>query len=269
MITKKCQERRAFLEKDVLEYYLQNEDVTLRELEKIFKCSRYTIANILKEKGLLIRNRYHDVKLKYAFEEINSEEAAYWLGFIYADGSITYTPDKKCIRYVLEIGLKEEDSEHLEKFKAFIGTHCTIKYREKSKSCRLIVSSKELVTNLHKLGILKNKTYINNIENIWSKVPMQFKRDFIRGYFDGDGHISRNNILSFTSYFSESIIFLLENILQELIFRVYNKEKTEAKSVRLLKRESTFMMHYMYKNSNIFLDRKFKKYEIAVLNGNI
>ena len=65
-------------------------------------------------------------------KEIQTEEDAYWLGFIYADGSITYTPDKKCIRYVLEIGLKEEDSAHLEKFKAFIGTHCTIKYREKS-----------------------------------------------------------------------------------------------------------------------------------------
>ena len=269
MVTRKNQERKTFLENVVVEYYLNNKDVTLREIEKIFNCSRYIIAKILKDRNLTIRNRYHDINLKYNFSSIDSSESAYWLGFIYADGSITYTPNKEKNRYVLEIGLKEEDYNHLLKFKTFIGSHCSIKYREKTKSYRLTVSSKELTMNLHKLGILKNKTYNDNICNIWENVPISYKRDFIRGYFDGDGHITKDNKIIFTGYFTKSIIFLLNNILQDCKYRVYEKKKSCSTDVRLLKKESTFLLHYMYSNSTIFLDRKYEKYKIAVLNGNI
>lgn len=242
---------------------------TNKELSDILNKSVASIDCKKRRLGLTKNINEEDRGNLNLFKEINDENSAYWLGFIYADGSITYTPNKEKNRYVLEIGLKEEDYNHLLKFKTFIGSHCFIKYREKTKSYRLIVSSKELTMNLHKLGILKNKTYNDNICNIWENVPILYKRDFIRGYFDGDGHITKNNRISFTGYFTKSIIFLLNNILQDCTYRVYEKKETCAASVRLLKKESTFLLHYMYSNSIIFLDRKYEKYKIAVLNGNI
>ena len=48
--------------------------------------------------------------LRY-FDKINTEEKAYWLGFLYADGSISSKEDK------IELGLAEKDLHHIEKFK--------------------------------------------------------------------------------------------------------------------------------------------------------
>ena len=57
------------------------------------------------------------------FKVIDTEDKAYWLGFLYADGSITrfYKTDKKTGEKVirslsLELGLQSGDKHHLEKF---------------------------------------------------------------------------------------------------------------------------------------------------------
>ena len=91
MITNKVIERRNYIKQTVVKYYLENKNVTLRELEIMFNCNRRVISNILKGENIKIRNRYHDIELKYTFKEVISEESAYWLGFIYADGSISYS----------------------------------------------------------------------------------------------------------------------------------------------------------------------------------
>ncbi|MGM9535052.1 MAG: hypothetical protein ACI3VR_07355, partial [Intestinibacter sp.] len=59
---------------------------------------------------------------EHIFDVIDTEEKAYWLGFIFADGYIGSTPlepNKKSV-YNFELSLKLEDTSHLEKFKSFI-----------------------------------------------------------------------------------------------------------------------------------------------------
>ena len=51
----------------------------------------------------------------YNFEKIDTEEKAYWLGFLYADGSVGSKDDR------IELGLAEKDFHHIEKFRDFIG----------------------------------------------------------------------------------------------------------------------------------------------------
>lgn len=261
MITKKAKERGLYLNDIVVNDYLNNTDITLRELEKRHNCSRFTVANILKKRGIRIRNRYHDIELKYSFYKIDSEESAYWLGFIYADGSISYTPNDNKTRYVLEIGLAEKDKKHIKKFASFIGSNCKITYRESSKSYRIIVSSKEMTINLHNLGIIKNKTYIDNIEKLWLSVPKEFQKDFIRGYFDGDGHIAKNYVISFTSYYEKSVLYILDNcLLPTPSYKIYHKGDSNTVSIRLRQKESILFLHFMYDNCSIYLDRKYEKY---------
>lgn len=51
----------------------------------------------------------------YNFETIDNEEKAYWLGFLYADGSVGSNESK------IELGLAEKDLHQIEKFRYFIG----------------------------------------------------------------------------------------------------------------------------------------------------
>lgn len=125
----------------------------------------------------------------FIFHDIQSNNQAYWLGFLAADGSIK--PNKKC----LEIGLSTKDVEHLEKFKKFIGSDINILNRMNHCSNNdkwypasyIFIYSEQIVNDLAQYGIIPRKSYqnINFLENI----PDKYKIPFILGYFDGDGWI--------------------------------------------------------------------------------
>jgi hypothetical protein len=60
------------------------------------------------------------------FEKIDTEEKAYWLGFITADGSINLGYGKQKF-YQLHINLKGGDYSHLEKFQKAIERNAILK----------------------------------------------------------------------------------------------------------------------------------------------
>ena len=80
------------------------------------------------------------------FSEIDIEEKAYWLGFIYADGYVTGSK--------LGIAIANLDRMHLEKFKKCIGADYKIKsYVSNSvygscKYCRILINSEKLVKDI-------------------------------------------------------------------------------------------------------------------------
>ena len=59
------------------------------------------------------RKKQYTCNVNY-FEKIDTEQKAYWYGFILGDGYITHTHRKDF--KVLGISLKEDDWKHLEKF---------------------------------------------------------------------------------------------------------------------------------------------------------
>lgn len=260
-ITKKCRERQEFIKNVIVEDYLHS-NLTLRELEKKYHCERRSITKILKQLNIRIRNRYHDVELKNYFDSIDSEEAAYWFGFLFADGTITYNGKADCIRYAVELGLCEKDLQHIMKFCSFLGvSENRIHRRESSKSYRVMVYSKRLCTNLYNMGLVNNKTYNADINVILQNVPDNFLKDFLRGYFDGDGHFGNGISIGFTSLYKETVIKILEkfNIFESNV-RVVQKQNTKAVSVLLKKKDSARLLFTMYNGSKIYLDRKYEKY---------
>ena len=69
---------------------------------------RHKLSKIMKDAGIeIIRYRRKYALNETFFEVINSEEKAYWLGFIAADGCV--------YRRTLSINLNIKDKEHLEK----------------------------------------------------------------------------------------------------------------------------------------------------------
>ena len=93
------------------------------------------------------------------FETIDTEEKAYWLGFLYADGSVGSTDNR------IELGLAEKDLRHIEKFRDFIGIKNKISYRASTKSYRYAFKSISCKADLIKQGCIPKKSLILKFSN--------------------------------------------------------------------------------------------------------
>lgn len=122
---------------------------------------------------------------EYFFHELN-EKSAYWLGFLYADGYVRMKDGKSG---ELKLKLKDTDKSHIENFLKDLECEKPIKcgIDGKSKFCSVTVYSNILVNKLFELGCLNNKTFKITFPNIEDNLM----KHFIRGYFDGDGCISK------------------------------------------------------------------------------
>jgi len=229
------------------------------------KKTRHNFCNMkccYKQKDIDIYNRDF-------FEEINSEERAYWLGFILADGSINSISNR------IHITLARKDREHLIKFcNIFKKTleefeHIGVSHNGKIKTkvfytSRCVVCSRKLWNDLNNKGIEPNKTLKDNIE-IFNHIPLNLLNHFIRGYFDGDGCIckrSKNDkydIYSFHIVGTKQILNLVSDILYQnckinkmkvipdkSIYRIYCGGNLQLIAIR----------NWLYKNAHIYLERK-------------
>ncbi|WP_323705869.1 LAGLIDADG family homing endonuclease [Mammaliicoccus sciuri] len=151
------------------------------------------------------------IKYKYNrrfFEVINSTDKGYWLGFIYADGYVIETYRNAEI----SIQLSSIDKSHLEKLNHsikgdvpvtdFIAKEVTIKKTGQVIPPRPIsqirLYSLEMANDLKKLNLVQNKTYKNISPDLcYSK---EINLAIIRGFFDGDGSLSKDGQCHFTAY---------------------------------------------------------------------
>lgn len=199
------------------------------------------------------------------FDVIDTEEKAYWLGFLYADGSQNGNQFQMC--------LKIDDKDHLEKFRIAIGAEHTVKEiikknHKKGIGALFQVSSKYFCQSLQECGCVKNKTLIVKFPNINANLH----RHFIRGIFDGDGTIGIMNkkygykkwtIYSASHEFCNSIhnILTQNGIKNKLYKRIYKDGRAPGYNVEVhCKNEFTKLYHYLYNSATIFLERKEKKF---------
>ena len=164
--------------------------VTGGEIAKKYSIGREKVMEILKKNNAPYHsNHKYDFNRRF-FKNINSEKKAYWLGFLYADGSVYKSKDN--ISNHLIIKLSSKDINHLEKFKKDFNLPHPIKIRKENgfgggfESATIRITSKELVNDLIRHGCVPNKTFILQFPKIKEKLYSHF----IRGYFDGDGSIS-------------------------------------------------------------------------------
>ena len=93
---------------------LYKEGKSLSQIGKELHLDRNRLAKFLKERGVHVERMPHKKHInENVFETIDSEEKAYWLGFLYADGSVTNRSD-------IDISLQLSDERHVEKFYNFI-----------------------------------------------------------------------------------------------------------------------------------------------------
>jgi DNA-binding transcriptional regulator WhiA len=120
------------------------------------------------------------------FESIDSEDKAYFLGLILADGSVTNNEEK--YRYQLTLKLHNRDRDILENFIKCIDGEMDIWKNNKREMSEIFLSGKKLISDLEVLGVTPNKTFSVKYPIIDEKL----EKHFLRGYFDGDGCIRVN-----------------------------------------------------------------------------
>lgn len=200
------------------------------------------------------------------FKNIDTEEKAYWLGFISADGCI-YKMSKNAFRF--QINLKLEDKYILESFLNSIDSDYNIDVKKISNSdvCQLKIENKNFTDNLIKHGITERKSLNVKMPIIDEKLY----RHFIRGYFDGDGCISFSKRKNKNSYRYKVCIVggydMFNSIIEKtgINFSIYKINHSKALSLETTKKENIINFYnYIYNDCSIFLKRKKDKYDIVM-----
>lgn len=145
---------------------------------------RYKIRT--KEESKRYRRKLEGFNEDY-FSKIDTEDKAYWLGFIQADGCIV-TNYKKHL-YQLSIGLCGRDIMHLKSFIKCIGSISKITHCDKGNGLSVNtvhIGSKRMVSDLLILGIYPRKARTTKP----IKLNTELQIHYWRGVFDGDGCIS-------------------------------------------------------------------------------
>lgn len=249
---------------------------TKEEMESLYKETKscYIIANGLGvspqtiyrvmdiyeiKRSQNIGNKKHSFD-EYYFESIDSEQKAYWLGFIMADGCVYRGKGNS---YRLQINLKYDDLSHLNKFQQSIGSDYNIQIKEvnRHKVAQLKVNSTIMCKHLIKHGVVERKSLVCEMPSLNEDLIPHF----IRGYFDGDGSIQFSVNQKVSKMFSicggEPMLNSINNWLN-LSFRKHtNKELYEIYTCNPQKMIDVHDL--LYRQATIFLSRKKRSYDIV------
>ena len=230
------------------------------------------IGEILGRKEQAIRSKLHYLGLKKEihhcnynyFSIIDTEEKAYWLGFIYADGNVNKAKN------TLTINLQARDKGHLVKLNKCLEGNYSVKVTKDIRgdktywNARLSVYSTKLIKDLINNGVVPNKTSVMTFPTI----PNDLLHHFIRGYFDGDGTVCERKHKKGQSDLSCSFVCgsqaFLESIRHILFsnninsYIVHDKGNKVYLSLAGLQNPDNFLK-YIYRDATICLDRKFEK----------
>ena len=229
---------------------LYNSGLGMSTIAKQLNISSTKVWNILKYNNIEIRRKHSKINETY-FDNPNTEKSAYWAGFIAADGYI-YKPNN----YVrLEINIK--DKQHLELLGNDIGKNVT-EYN-KHNSCKLTISSKHIINTLEQYNITQNKS-------LTLQFPTNINTDnihhFIRGYFDGDGSFYKIYDIVGNQQFLQSLV---NSLPFKCEYSLYKPKDENSYVLRIRTKSLKQFFEFMYKDSTIYLDRKYQK-QLAFYN---
>ena len=259
----------------VKDYYME---MKTSDISKILNRTNSAIELKASRLGL---KKYPYICDYHYFDDIDTEEKAYWLGFLTADGWVN--KNDKNNAGVTGIELQYGDINHLKKFNKSIGGNYQIVDRwrtcslspykdKKNHTCIIRIFSLIMYNSLVNKGFTNNKSFDYHIPNL----KQDLIRHYIRGYFDGDGCFTFTNktfhinFITASKMLNDDIshILNLENI--NYIENSYiNDFNTTMYKIDIYRNNDRLkFLDWIYKDSNIYLDRKYKKY-LKVKNSQI
>ncbi len=187
-----------------IQHKMRNTRQLFIDIAKSYNISATTLLKILRANNIPTPGKGLRAKLvnESYFENIDTPNKAYFLGFLAADG---YINDKGCGQKYLGISIQERDRHILESFKKDIKFEGKVNFRAKRNinwqaTCSVTIVSDKLCNDLDKLGVTPRKSFTYTFPN-FKQVPEHLILHFIRGLFDGDGCITVNKITNNHRFF--------------------------------------------------------------------
>ena len=254
----------------MLELY-NNPDVSTKSICEMFGISKWTLYNVLTGLGVQGfggKRKKYELNENY-FDEIDSPKKAYILGFLYADGYNSVS------KRTITMSLEERDKDILEAIRTEIGSTRELEYLDYSNKhdfgytysnqYRLLLFSAHMSRTLESYGMVQNKSLVLSFPNIREDLL----RDFIRGYYDGDGSVYQGKRLTqftltitSTNDFCEALKEFVENKLN-INCHIYDASNHNGitKVFNISGRiQITKFLDWLYQDAEMFLTRKYNRY---------
>lgn len=223
-----------------------------------------TIRNKLTKNGFKLKKGPDNLFNEHYFDIIDTEEKAYFLGYLMADGNISIYNKQ----YYIKCSCSKKDEELIYKFKEVLNSKNSIThakcYNKKSitEKTTFSISSKHMFMTLQGYGF---KTKKSGNEVMSDKISKELRNHFVRGLFDGDGItcIAKNKRSGFIS--SKEMLLSIMNELN--LYKTLNHPKTQLKNLYyflLGRRESKILYDYIYSNATFYLKRKKDRMDIII-----
>jgi hypothetical protein len=194
------------------------------------------------------------------FDKIDTEESAYMLGFLCADGYLTKRDHNQ-----IGVDVDIKDRYILEYFKEFIKYSGAIKHTRKTM-VRLKWTSCKHVSMLKSFGFDTNKSH--SLKPILNVIDPSVIHHFVRGYIDGDGCIfmsstgrrSKKKYLYLSLRSTPAFCHWINSVLPVPINYRYS-----VTGVLYTKKISSVLTicEWLYKDANFFLKRKYDAFNDA------
>jgi hypothetical protein len=245
--------------------------VSQNKIAKMFNKTQGNISILLKKNNIICDNTNINlgklsINIDY-FKEINSNDKAYWLGYICADGYITNNSAR--------LSLISKDLEVIEGFKNAIKSEHTISkinsFDKRTKktytSYSIIIGNRLFVRNLVNLGITNMKSDILE----FPKIEEKYYSYFIAGLFDGDGSVSfygkNKNFLRMNLISTNEILTYIKKYLEKINININSLEKISKNKNNVFKiylyKDTYKFLNYIYNDNNFeyYLKRKYDIYK--------
>lgn len=263
------------LEKKAIQEYHNNTKSSKREVCKKYNIgNNRTLDNWLEICGYSAERHYIYSYDRTVFAGPITEESAYWIGFLLADGYIGRRNNQRSV----ELKLGAKDKEHLVKFARFVGMpeeqiDASIKqgvggaYSGDNIVYSIGLYSDNMAQDLSRYYIVENKS-LKERPYIFDSDSLQL--NYIRGIIDGDGYVSLPNrkdkrvgvcgSRAVCQYISDFFSQRYPDIyITPAHLKYTNKEGSELWCWYTTNREATKkVLTDLYKDSSIYLDRKYQ-----------
>jgi len=242
------------------------------------KFSVLTFLNTLKvvRKGATYRK--HKFKDEHYFDVIDSDDKAYFLGLLWADGCNYRRNDKGKQAHQIVINLQEKDGYIIKELArkifqnddivSYVIKKTSEGFENRQNQFSLRIPSKHISNTLLNYGMTPRKSFdVGMPINInWNSLTL---RGFIRGFLDGDGSIYRN---SNSSHYGVSFISSVKHIheMNDMIESQFGKKMSVELKTEYSQLMATSKFHgnqitksfldWLYKDSTVCLTRKYDKY---------
>lgn len=250
---------------------MKKANITLPQLKIILEKNGYKLRN--RHEAIIAANKNRNLMQNHNFFQVENEDMAWLLGFIAADGGI----EKK--RNVIRINLSTVDKEILIKIKNLINLQSEVKdyiTNDGYAVSKIQWSSEQHKKDLANYGITFEKTFKLKPP---LKLNKKYWKDYIRGFWDGDGSITLNknnynSLLWQITSASKSILEFIVNYFYEeyqipkVNIHSFTRNGVELYILQYSTNASMKIYNIFYDDNGICLKRKKDKYT-SVINSKL